>query len=316
MCIKASALLTLSYRKTVGTSAILSARRLALRHKNIRYKKTNSNNHNSSDVIIGNDLLTLSEPVVNFSEFYAGLLSAQELESSVASVVKGVNRPYAQWGKNLEGNWVVAPLRATVPATGDISWGRMMYKSPDYEQSHAVYIYGVKNINHEDNNPNSTQWGSNEIYLARAILEQAEDFFDYQRWQYFSDAQWLPDPALASPVANNIGAQSTISFNPHDNNFVMLSSDRKLQARIHIHTADEPTGLFESMGYYDLLDSANEAQEQPIYSVFYAVHGHDGLSFDEDGILVSYVRMGFYNSPASYYVPRFINLKWQQLIVE
>jgi hypothetical protein len=99
----------------------------------------------------------------------------------------------------------------------------------------------------------------------------------------------------------------------------MLSTDRQLLPRIRIHTADALSGPFEARGYYDLQDYVNEAdaaQEQALAIAYYAVHGHAGLSFDEEGILISYVRVTFGNSSASYYVPRFINLKWQQLIAD
>lgn len=99
----------------------------------------------------------------------------------------------------------------------------------------------------------------------------------------------------------------------------MLSTDRELKPRLRIHTADALSGPFEARGYFDLLEYVNEAdaaQEQALPIGYYAVHGHDGLSFDEQGILISYVRITLGNSSASYYVPRFINLKWQQLIAD
>lgn len=269
-------------------------------------------------VIIGNDLVQLFSPVGNGAE-----------ETNIVAIVKGVNRPYARWGKTMHGNWTTPPAQyALTPsnAANGILWGVLFKDSA----SNYVYIYGTKSSR---NDPSNTHYENEfNLVVARVACNSAEDFVKFSNWQYYNGTAWVNDENAAAPIAYNLGpnlSNNTIIKNPNKANSYIILTQRDASSLTFLK-GQSLTGPFLPISSFNLDAYINEASVTTIYDdgsgsanpdngkqghyPFYATGMHPGLSSkDVPGIMIDYVRWPINGTDfqnLSVYVPRFVNLPW------
>jgi hypothetical protein len=257
-------------------------------------------------LVIGNDLLQVFSPVTPLD--LAGMVPWDDIDRNVVSIVRGVDRPYAQWGKSLHGDWVVPPRQfALVHSDARTSWGLFLLKDKDFERNRHVYVYGRR---------------EGKLVVARVACRDADDFVRFGNWRFYSDGEWLESQEEATPIADHAATDFSIHESPAGH-FVLIQSPPGLVPAISLAVASSPTGPFRARARFDLSTWRNESDRHRRYA-YYAVSAHDGLSAGghAGGMLISYVRSCAFSADAAcrggdadenradVYVPRFIDLPW------
>ena len=257
-------------------------------------------------LVIGNDLVQVFSPVTPLD--LAGMVPWDDIERNVVSIVHGVDRPYAEWGKTLHGDWVVPPRQfALVHSDARTSWGLFLLKDRDFETNRNVYVYGRR---------------EGKLVVARVACHDADDFVRFGSWRFYSDGEWVESQENATPIADYAATDFSIHESPAGH-FVLIQSPPGLVPAISFAIASSPTGPFRNDRSFDLSTYRNELDRHRRYS-YYAVSAHGGLSSSghTGGMLISYVRSCAFSAHAAcrgedgddnradVYVPRFIDLPW------
>jgi len=260
-------------------------------------------------VIIGNDLIQIYTPVT--PSILPGMVSWDEVDENVVAIVRGVNRPYSQWGKAVHGNWQTVPLqRVLAHSNAQISWGHFAFKDRNYERNGLLYVYGLRDRN---------------LLVARLVCRSADDYLDFSRWQFYSDGDWVASSSAATPIAHDVSNDFSITPTP-SGRYLLVHANSMLGPKIALQGAASPIGPFAGKVSIDLASYKNERDRAQRYS-YYAASVHESLSHGgaDGGVMISYVRScAFSRDPAcsgadaddiraDVYVPRFINIPWHVL---
>ena len=258
-------------------------------------------------LVIGNDLVQVFSPVTPLD--LAGMVPWDDIDRNVVSIVRGVDRPYAQWGKTPQGDWLVPPRQfALVHSDARTSWGLFLLKDKHFERNRHVYVYGRR---------------EGKLVLARVACRDADDFVRFENRRFYSDGRWVESQEDATPIADYVATDFSIHESPAGH-FVLIQSPPGLVPAIAVAVASSPAGPFRAGPGVDLSGYRNEADRHRRYS-YYAVSAHGGLSAggDPGGLLISYVRSCAFSvdaactgkdadeNRADVYVPRFIDLPWR-----
>jgi hypothetical protein len=260
-------------------------------------------------LVIGNDLVQVFSPVTPLD--LAGMVPWDDIARNVVSIVHGVDRPYAQWGKTLRGDWTIAPRQVALAHTdARTNWGLFLLKDKDFERNGYVYVYGRR---------------ERKLVVARVACHDASDFVRFENWRFYSEGQWVESQEDATPIAEYAATDFSIHESPAGH-FVLIQSPPGLVPAISVAVASSPTGPFRAGPGVDLSSYRNEVDRHRRYS-YYAVSAHGGLSSggDRGGMLISYVRSCAFSADAAckgkdaddnradVYVPRFIDLPWRAI---
>jgi len=281
----------------------------------------------SRGIVIGNDLVYLFGPVTN-SETGAPW---HNVNSTVATIITGVNRPYSQWGKTLQGNWSTAPKQYELtPTNARITWGVFLMKDSDYATNHYIYVYGIQN------GP-SLYDPDHQLVVARVACSTASDFVNFSNWRFYSNGTWKTTQQNITPILDGIGADFTIHKSPNSRFVIAYTQSLSvIWARHqitfasgmspvgpftrHPTTLDLSTYINEKNETSVIVNEKNESELVDNYT-YYAANGHEGLA-PNDSLLISYIRTcTFSRSPvcpsdderSSVYVPRFVTVPWASL---
>jgi len=257
-------------------------------------------------VVIGDDMAYAFSPVTTINLPNMGYW--RNIDTGLISIVRGVNRPYGQWGKLQNGNWTNRPEQYELPFSNfDTEWGHFFLKDDDYETNHIIYVYGHRGLN---------------LVVAKVICETVDDLVDFANWRFYRSGSWVEGEENATSIADYAAADFTIIKSPK-NRYVLTHSAYFLSPSIYFSTSQSPTGPFTVTREYNFANYENERSSYSNY-IYYAANAHESLSYgagQEGGLLVSYVRFcGNQNNNskcdsnrADVYVPRFVNLPWSMI---
>lgn len=295
--------------------ALVEYSRVATAHHAAQHAYTTRPNDAGKDIlmwpnrglVIGNDLVQVFSPVTPLD--LAGMVPWDDIDRNVVSIVRGVDRPYAQWGKTPQGDWLVSPRQVALRhSDARTSWGLFLLKDEHFERNRHVYVYGRR---------------EGKLVLARVACRDANDFVRFGNWRFYSDGRWVESQEDATPIADYVATDFSIHESPAGH-FVLIQSPPGLVPAIAVAVASSPAGPFRAGPDVDLSGYRNEADRHRRYS-YYAVSAHGGLSVggDRGGLLISYVRSCAFSADAActgkdadenradVYVPRFIDLPWR-----
>jgi hypothetical protein len=282
-------------------------------------------------VVLGNDLVHVFSPVTgSLADGSAGgVVFWHLIERNLVSIIRGVNRPYGQWGKTRGGDWITKPSQVVLPFTNAATrWGYLILKDKSFSTNSFVYIYGLRtNGDNEEN----------ELVVARVAAANADAFVNFSNWRFYSNGNWVTSAAAASSI---LTAQTASDFTIHQSptgRYILTEAGKFVAGpnntltgpggkEIRFFKASAPWGPFTASTTFNLANYVNEQNAIDTFT-YYANNAHDGLSAggadNAGGLLISYVRscwastdiecIGGPNSignKADVYVPRFINLPW------
>jgi len=231
-----------------------------------------------------------------------------DVDRNVVAIVRGVDRPYARWGKRRLGDWERPPAQfALLHSDARTNWGHFLLKDRDFARNGLVYVYGRR---------------AGALVVARVACRDADDFVRFGNWRFYSDGAWVEAPEAATPVAGYAAADFSIHESP-SGRFVLIQSAPGLAPAIDVALAASPKGPFRPGNRITLSTRPGEADRHARYS-YYAVSAHEGLSAG-GGMLISYVRSCAFSAHAAcrgpdsddyradVYVPRFFDLPWRAI---
>lgn len=260
-------------------------------------------------LVIGTDLVQVFAPVTPLD--LPGMVPWDDVEKTVVSIVRGVDRPYARWGKTRHGDWSAPPQQfELVHSNARTSWGHALLADPDFTRNHYVYVYGVR---------------MRKLVVARVACRDASDFVRFENWRFYSDGEWVASQDDATPIADYAATEFSVHQTPAGR-FALIQSPPGLVPAIAIAVAPSPAGPFRPGRTLELSNYRNEIDRHRRYS-YYAAGGHDGLAGGgrPGGMLISYVRSCAFSADAAckgrdgdenradVYVPRFIDLPWSAI---
>jgi hypothetical protein len=267
---------------------------------------------------IGNDLVLFTLPVSPFKcDDCQG--PAIKVHGSVASIVRGVDRPYSEWGFRHEQGWDPAqrPPQRFVPhsrATAAVDdptwlfWGNYMMRDP--ADSTAVLVYGHRR--HAEDNA---------TVVARVPdVAAADDVWAFDRWTFWNGTAWGSDPDEAVSVATDSATETSVLAVPssYGGGFAMVESNHPFSIEVKVSLAENPWGPFVEKYVMSLGDCPITGFDAS-RDITYAAKAHPELSTD-DSLLVSLIvvpRPGTNQemvvSDPHMYVPRFVDLPWAEV---
>lgn len=273
-------------------------------------------------VILGNDLVHVFSPVTTIND--PGNQFWHLIETNLIAIVRGVDRPYAQWGKTWNGDWVDdathdLPQQVVIAHSNAVTkWGYLILKDKNHISNKYVYIYGVRTVD----DPLDT-----ELVVARVKSATADEFINFANWRFYSNGNWVTSAADATSImAANTLADFTIHQSP-TGSYILTQGAALMGRGIDFFKAESPVGPFEYTSSFNLETYPNEADIHDRLT-YYAINAHDGLSYggERGGLLISYVRacwasthpdcftgIDSLSNRADVYVPRFVNLPWHMI---
>lgn len=257
-------------------------------------------------LVIGADLVQVFSPVTPLD--LPGMVPWDDVDRNIVAIVRGVDRPYARWGKRPLGDWELPPAQfALLHSDARTNWGHFLLKDRDFARNGFVYVYGRR---------------AGALVVARVACRDADDFVRFGNWRFYSDGAWVAAPEAATPIAGYAAADFSIHESP-SGRLVLIQSPPGLAPAIDLAVAASPTGPFRPGKRIALATRPGEADRHARYS-YYAVSAHEGLSVG-DGVLISYVRSCAFSAHAAcrgpdsddhradVYVPRFVDLPWRAI---
>ena len=267
---------------------------------------------------VANDLVLFTLPVTPFKcADCEGL--AIKVHGSVASIVRGVDRPYAEWGFQHGTGWddLHRPMQRFVPhsrATPELDdptwlfWGNFVMRDPD--DSQAVLVYGHRR-----------RADQNSTVIARIpSVVGADDLLGFDHWTFWNGTSWVSQPDDAASVAEDSATETSVVPVPagYGGGYALVESNHPFSIEIKISLAQKPWGPFVEKYVMSLADCPIDGFDAN-RDTTYAAKGHSELS-TSDSLLVSLVVMpkpGTTNEtvvtdPRSY-VPRFIDMPWGEV---
>jgi hypothetical protein len=266
---------------------------------------------------VGNDLVLFTLPV---SPFHCPECDGPgiKVHGSVASIIRGVDRPYPEWGFTRDQGWNDAskPLQRFVPhsrATAALNdptwlfWGDFVMRDP--VAADGVYVYGHRR--HAD---------ANATVVARVpSVTTADDLIVFDRWTFWDGQSWGSNPDTAASIAQDSATETSVIAVPSDygGGYAMVESYDPFSIELRVSVAAQPWGPFVQKYVMSLADCPI-AGFDATRDVAYAGKAHPELS-TADLLLVSLVVAPKHDTaemvvtdPQSY-VPRFIDLPWAEV---
>jgi len=268
-------------------------------------------------IVIGADLLLFNAVATSGSCENCGLFNF-EVHGSTLSVVRGVDRPYDQWGFRTGVGWqddsrpeqhFVAPGRHPTGAGRGLLWGTYVVTDPADRSS--LFVYG--HMTHGD---------SDELVVARATgVSTAGAASEFQNWSYWTGAEWSADPESAGGILSQSAVEVSVSPVPESvgSGWVVVHGGMDLAGLVHVALGASPTGPFRERYVFSLYDCPITGFDTQKRFVAYAIKAHPELSA-EDELLVSLVLVPVEPGATAtlartgHYVPRFLRLPWDEVM--
>lgn len=191
-------------------------------------------------------------------------------------------------------------IQRDIPWTGSLPGGnKIAFGYPLLQAGGMVYIYGME----------MEKTGDRHLLLARAPEDSLDDF---KSWRFYSAGKWQDDFTKASRLADRLGAELSVSYQPVLREYVAVYTERGLSKNIMLRFAPAPEGPW-SRPY--VVYECPEADWDKDYFC-YAAKGHSELSRTDDELLISYVcnAHDFWKmaADARIYRPKFIRVRFRK----
>jgi hypothetical protein len=270
-------------------------------------------------MVIGNDLVLFSMPVTESECEPCGLFPFK-VHGTTITVIRGVNRPYEEWGFRSGAGWDTAhkPRPRFVPhsrgaealddATG-LLWGTFLMR--DAKDPEVVYIYGHRDAKTE-----------RVLVVARVMgVKRADDLLDFGRWMFWDGRGFTRDPDRAAAIAGDSEVEASVVPVPSSEGggFALVQSGNLFSGEIRVAIGKVPWGPFVDRYRLSLADCPVGGYDPKVRQLTYAAKAHPELSTDDE-LLVSLVTMPLAEDklPAMVpdprqYAPRFTYLPWSEI---
>ena len=269
-------------------------------------------------IVIENDLVLFNMPVTSNGCEVCGLFPFK-VHGTVATVIRGVNLPYDQWGVRPGAGWDAGhqPQPKYLPQsraaenledTTGLLWGSFVMRDPN--DPAGIYVYGHREAN---------KMGS--LVIARIPgVQRADDIMDFPRWTYWDGSAWTSDPDRAASIANDSGVEASVVPVPdaEGGGFALVQSGNLFTGEIRVATAPVPWGPFSDRYRLSLMDCPVSGFDPKTEQITYAAKAHPELSDDEE-LLVSLItvpRAGANSKVVTnpqQYTPRFMSIPWVEI---
>ncbi len=196
------------------------------------------------------------------------------------------------------------PVSRWRPTLREIPWtsyspnGEMVFGMPLVNEGGMIYLYGLEV---------DAQAGDRFLLVARAPVAELEDF---GAWRFFSDGLWQKDFAKASRLADRVGAELSVSYQPFLKKYVAVYTEGGLSQNILMRVAPAPEGPWSAPR---LVYKTPETGWDKDYFC-YAAKAHPELARASAELIVSYVCNSFdfgkMASDARIYVPKFLRVRF------
>jgi hypothetical protein len=269
--------------------------------------------------VIENDLILFNAAVTTVPCEGCGKFGFK-VHGSTASIVRGVDRPYAEWGFEEHVGWSEAdrPTQRFVPhgsaapsllEHNGVLWGTFVNADP--EEPDTLYVYGHRRTE-----------SSNDLVVARITnVLTADDVLAFEHWDLYDGATWSDDPASAATILPDSAVEISIVAVPDPTDgasWVAVHSGVDMFAgRIHVAAAEYPWGPFTDRYVLALADCPVGNFDSTRPPVAYAAKAHPHFT-TEDDLLISVILSPFTEDdgklvPTDRYVPRFLRLPWNEV---
>jgi hypothetical protein len=273
-------------------------------------------------VVLGSDLVLFNALVSPFDcDDCEGF--AFKVHGSTATIVRGVDRPYAEWGARPGAGWApeLLPEPRLVPhsraaeelrdATG-LLFGT--YVMPDPEDPRTLYIYGHRE---------APQVAALVVARVGGVLA-ADDVLDFGRWEFWDGQRWGASADESASIADGSPPEASVVRVPSpaggSGGFALVQSDRTLRGEIHVAIAAHPWGPFVPRYQLSLDDCPVSGFDPHAEQYTYSGKAHPDLSNDAE-LLVSLVTVPARGERATsviadprHYAPRFVHLPWTEIL--
>jgi hypothetical protein len=269
--------------------------------------------------VVGTDLVLFDAVVTPFQCADCGAFPFK-LHGSVASVVRGVDRPYEQWGFLSGEGWRKGhePTQAFVPwsragvALDDVRgtlWGTFVMKDPSDPET--LYVYG-----------NRQTLDASELVVARVReVRRGDDVLDFGRWTFWDGHRWAPDVGAALGIAVDAAVEGSVVPVPasHGGGYALVQSGDLYGGEVRVSLSEQPWGPFAPRYTLLLADCPVQGFEPGAAQLTYAAKAHPELG-TEDEMLVSLVTEHTSQGDATFiadtheYAPRFVRLPWDEVL--
>lgn len=267
---------------------------------------------------VGNDLVLFTLPV---SPFACTDCEGPPIKvhGSVASVIRGVERPYSEWGFKRDVGWSESsrPEQRFVPhsrATAEVEdaswlfWGNVVMRDPD--DANGVYVYGHRR-----------EGDTNSAVVAHVSgVLGADDLIDFARWTFWDGSNWVSDPDNAASIADDSATETSVVAVPsqYGVGYALVETNHSFSNELKVSLAEHPWGPFQQKYVMSIADCPVAGFDET-RDITYAGKAHPELSTD-DSLLVSLVvvpKPGTTDemvlTDPHFYVPKFIDLPWDEV---
>lgn len=269
-------------------------------------------------ITVGSDLVLFNVPVSPIDCPSCGMYSFK-VHGSVASVIRGVDRPYSDWGFHRDTGWDdssrpeqrFVPHSRTTPDLDDptwLFWGNFVMRDPT--GSNDLYVYGHRRLGDD-----------NSLVVAKVPdVGRATDVLEFDRWLFWDGSSWTENPDRAEPIASDTATEYSVVPVPpsRGRGYALVETKRPMSIEVRVSLADDPWGPFTEKYVLSLADCPiggfSEATD-----LTYAAKAHPERSTD-DSLLISLVvtsKPGVSNivttANTGIYVPRFLDVPWAEV---
>jgi len=175
------------------------------------------------------------------------------------------------------------------------SWGSAVLR-----EGNRLYIYGYEETP-------GKPFAERRLLTARVRSDQIADF---DAWRFFSDGQWKADAKLATPQAEKLATEFSVSWVPGLKQYALTYTENGLGDRILGRFSADPAGPWSEPV---LLYRCPEMKaNKKLFS--YAAKAHSHLGGDRE-LVITYCVNAFELGPviddATLYWPNFVRVKFQ-----
>ncbi len=161
-----------------------------------------------------------------------------------------------------------------------------------------TYIYGY------DETPGKP-FASRKLVVARVVKDK---FTDFDSWRFFAGGEWKADMKSATGLANNVGAEFSVSYLPELKRYAMVTSELGLSDRIVGRFATSPEGPWSDAVL--LYTCPEMKKDKKVFT--YAGKAHPHLATGTE-LVISYATNAFELGPvinnAELYWPNFVRVQ-------
>jgi len=267
---------------------------------------------------VGIDLVLFTLPITPFACDDCGGPGIK-VHGSVASIIRGVDKPYSEWGFQRDVGWsessrpeqqFVPHSRATPPLE-DASWtfwGNVVMRDPN--DTSGVYVYGHRR-----------QGDANSAVVAHVPgVALADDLVDFGRWTFWNGTEWVTDPDQAVAIADDSATETSVVAVPaeYGTGYALVETNHSFSTELKVSLAEQPWGPFTQKYVMSLADCPVGGFDAT-RDITYAGKAHPGLSTGESLLasLVIVPKPGTTDpillTDPHLYVPKFVDLPWVEV---